>query len=176
MKRFILHTLAILALAAIIILALTWHIASTLSRADFTLPDSVHIITLGPSTTACALDDEYLEGMKNISKHGIYLPQLIPLLPQLLDENKQIDTVYINFGRCPIFLHTKYRNIPEVETRGSINYQLRFYYYDFQNTDWKGYARNPDFYLSLLTPDFWDLVKARKPRNLTDYEFGYTNV
>ena len=172
MKRFILHIVTVLLIAATILLGFTWYTASSIKRVDYTLPDTVHIIAIGPSTTGCALTEQSLHGFRNISRNGTSLPYLIPWLPRLLDDNQQIDTVLINFGRFHVFMGSD----PKNQSLQSIRDLMCFMYYDFEATDWDALARNPNFYGALLNPNFFERALVLKARHLTDFGFRYNRL
>ncbi|MCF0206773.1 MAG: hypothetical protein HUK15_05030, partial [Bacteroidales bacterium] len=171
MKKFILNIFVVLFVAASVLLGFTWRIATSLKRADFKLADTVHIVAIGPSTTSCALNEKWIHGFKNLSKNGTPIPELIPSLPSILDENPSIDTVLINHGR---FIQDV-RVCPKKESVQFIRFTTPVIFFDVKQTDWVSYALNPNFYGALLNPIFFSTI-ASKQDHLIDFGFQYDSI
>lgn len=169
MRRFVLNII-ILGIAAIAILCLfTWTIVRKIDIVSYRLPAETHSILVGPSTMQGSVNDTLIAGAQNISRDGTGLPYLIPLLPQILNENPQIDTVYINHGRF-IFM-------PRPSTAGAQKMQflrdkLPFIWKKRQIMEWSELLQQSNFYAAVLNPDIREVF--RRKSSILDYRFRFS--
>lgn len=169
MKRFIANILIVLLVAGCILSLMTWYDATSLENADFKVEKNKHIVAIGPSTTARALNDEILPDLYNMSRNAVWLEDILPLLPKFLDENPQIDTIWINHGRF-LFVHLgQAKDKPSLHL---IREKLPLYFYNKSQTNWKELLCDVDFYAAFLTPDFYNIIMSRK-HNLKDFGFRH---
>lgn len=171
MRKFIINILCVLSIGITGLCVLTWIDVSKLQRIDFKLKKETHIIAIGPSTTYQALDEEIIPGFENISRDGTDLMSIVPMLPRLLDENPQIDTLWISHGRFQFH--------PKSGGKGGANnqmqsykYKLPFIFFDCKETIWRDYIKRIDLYAAILNPYIMDVI-TNHPKNLKDYGFGY---
>ncbi|MBE6327945.1 MAG: hypothetical protein E7077_12985 [Bacteroidales bacterium] len=169
MKRFIINILIVLFGAIGILSIMTWNEATSLQRANFKLPQKKHIAAIGPSTTARALNDSIIGGLFNMSRNAVWLSDVLPLLPKLLDENPQIDTVLINHGRF-LFIHMG--QAKEEPSLHLLREKLPLFFYDKSQTNWNVLLSDIDFFAAILTPDFYNMTMTKKSE-LSDFGFGH---
>jgi hypothetical protein len=82
----------------LLILALVVSNYVILKKADFKLSPNINKIMLGNSQPECAYNDSLITDFKNLSNAGeTYFYNYLKLKP-LLEQNKQIDTVFIEFS------------------------------------------------------------------------------
>lgn len=170
MKRFIVNISIIIAIAVCVISLLSWHDANALRRANLKLSENTHILAIGPSTTARALNEDIIDGMFNLSRNAAWISESLPLLQTLLDENPQIDTVWINHGRFNFIHLGQGKDKPSLHL---LKDNMQLYFFDKDKTNWDELLNNVDFYAAFLNPDFYNIILANK-RNLSDFGFGHT--
>ena len=95
MRKFLLNIIIVGLVAATILCLFTWMGVRKIDHTSFRLPDDIHLIALGPSTTQGSVNDTLIAGLQNMSRDGTGFEHLAPILSKLLEENPQIDTVYI---------------------------------------------------------------------------------
>ena len=172
MKRFVGNLLCVLLSAGAILLALTGWQVSEINRVSWKLRPDTHMIVFGPSTTGSTLSEEYLSRFQNLSRNASYLSQLVSLLPKLLDENPNIDTVLINHGRFQLILAEDKENL---QLMRSIREALPFIYSDLEHQDWKEILGRKNFYGALFTPNLEQMITTNYT-NITDFVNGHTDV
>mgnify|MGYP004450359549 CR=1 FL=1 len=172
MRRFLFHILIASIFACTILLSFTWYNAHWIREADFKLSKSTHIIAIGPSTTGCALNEKHIAGFLNMSRNGTGFSLFIPLLPRILQDNPQIDTVLINHGR---FLFKQEPGKQENRIM-AMRDQVPIMFYDLALTEWNNLLSNSTFYCALLNPDIIQMFISDTPKHIKDFGFQYSEL
>lgn len=146
----------ILCVGCIILSLTSLLLSSSIHYTDFSIKPDTHTIVIGPSTTGCALDDSCIPGFQNLSRDGTQYDLIVPVLPRILSENPQIDTVWISFGRFH-FKHVGYGSTDV--TMQYLRDKMDLILYDPAQTEWGNYLTNVNFYCALFNPD---LLKASR--------------
>lgn len=153
MKKFIINIASTSLVSAALLCALTWFGNDTIKNADFKLDAEKHIIAIGPSTIGCALKSDIIDGFQNLSRNGSSFDVITPILPKILDENPQIDTVWINHGRLIFKLMTDTTSITENTRLQDLRYKMPLIIYGRETMDMKVLLSNINFYSAVLNPD-----------------------
>ena len=164
MRAFIFNIVFLLVIAGCILFGISWYDATSMKRVSWQLPAETHIIAIGPSTIGCALNEKHISGFANLARRGTELAYVVPMLPRILDENPQIDTVLLSHGR---FQFRRPTNRRWAEGLGLLRDRLPFLLYDVKTTDWKSRIHNVNLYSSLLTH------RVERRHSVTDFDFGY---
>lgn len=169
MKKFIINIVVVCFIASVILSSITIWDATKLQRISYKLPVDVHIIVMGPSTTGCAVNESLIPGVKNLSRDGsAYLSY--KLIPNILNENNQIDTVFINWGRYWA-VNSGRINVNEKD----IAYQKSIFPFILLNKDEINWGSNIITWLKLFTSP--DLMKILFRSNTLDgWGFGYIKL
>ena len=130
---------------------ITWYSNDTIKDADFSIDTNKHIIAIGPSTTACALKSDIIDGFQNLSRDGTAFDVIVPILPKILDDNPQIDTVWINSGRFQ-FKHMRGGTAATTNIQ-SFRDKMPLIIYGIDKQDIKTYISNENFFGAVLNPD-----------------------
>lgn len=168
MRKFIFNIVAVCLAAAFILCLITWMGVRKIDNTDFRLPEDVHSIAIGPSTMQGSLNDTLLSGLQNFSRNGTHLSYIVPLLPKILEQNPQIDTVYINHGR---FMYLPKPNEGEAQKMQSLRDKLPFIWYKREIQEWGKLLENSNFYAALLNPDWKEIFRRRQ--SICDYGFRF---
>ena len=87
-----------------------------------------------------------------------------------MEENPQIDTVWINHGRFHFIHLGQGKENPSLHL---LREKMQLYFFDKSQTNWNNLLSNVDFYAAFLNPDFYNLAMSKKVC-LSDYGFGHT--
>jgi len=71
-------------------------------NATFILPDDVNLLVLGHSHSECAFDDKFIGNFRNLSNAGQSYFYLLPKLEKVLEQNPQVEKVFIEFSNGQI--------------------------------------------------------------------------
>lgn len=125
---------------------------------DFSLPEEVHTVFIGPSTIQAAIADQLLDGAVNLGRSGTNYVALTPALEKILKENSQIDTVYIAHG---VFMMMTYSN-KDIKKLSLQYVQSSFPFYCL--APWEDYQqiflKNINYYGTLLNPSWRDFFSG----------------
>ncbi|MEO7982899.1 MAG: hypothetical protein ABI688_02335 [Bacteroidota bacterium] len=98
MRKLIIQTLAFFVITCgVIFLLLRWSNKQVSSKAQFVVPGNIQMIVLGHSHPECAFNDSLIANFRNFARSGeSYFYTYYKIIP-LLRQNKQINTVFIEF-------------------------------------------------------------------------------
>lgn len=168
MRRFLLNIITICLAAIAILCVITWAGVRKIDTVSYRLPQETHAIFMGPSTMEGSINDTLIPGVQNLSRSGTFLPYLVPLLPQILDENPQIDTVYINHGR---FIFMPLPNVAGFQKMQSLRDKLPFIWKKRQIMEWGDLLQQTDFYAAVLNPRVREVFSRKS--SILDYELRF---
>lgn len=168
MRKFILNIIVLCIAAVTILCFFTWMGVRKIEHVSYRLSDDTHSIVLGPSTMQGSINDTLIAGLQNMSRDGTGLPYLVPLLPRILDENPQIDTVYINHGR---FMFLPRPSVDAAQKMQFLRDKLPFIWYNRENEEWGNRLTQENFYAAILNPDWKELF--RRKSTILDYGFRF---
>lgn len=116
------------------------------NNVSFKLPQNKHVLILGDSHTALALNDKYTPEALNMSSEGeAYLYSYLKL-KKFLAANKQIDTVLLSYNFLSIYkIKDTWINGP-----GAIENRISHYASFFGSDEFNIFSTNPDFYIAAL--------------------------
>ena len=131
---------------------------------------------MGPSTTCYALNEKHIKGFKNMSRVATSLYNITRVLPAILDNNPEIDTLLLNHGRFQFQYHDKKNttNIIEQNNLQFFRQEIPLIFYDYKSTNWNKYLSNVNFYGAILNPDFRRIIESLKERNSIGEDYGYS--
>lgn len=158
MKRFILLLFSSVIVAIIVLGGVTMWLYHRWETADCTIAEDKHILVIGPSTTACAIDDSLIPNVKNASINGAPFYVLTPLLERILEHNSQIDTVLINHGRFQFYGMTDDMG-SDHSLQGMRNKLIQM----MSNKDqelWCLQVANINLYAAVLNPDLINAIRT----------------
>lgn len=158
MRKFIINIIVVGVTAATILCLFTWLGVRKIEHANYRLFDDTRSIALGPSTMQGSVNDTLITGLQNISRDGTGLDHLVPLLPQILDENPQIDTVYINHGR---FMYMPRPSVAGAQKMQFLRDKLPFIWNNRKNLEWKELLAQKNFYAAILNPNWKEMFIDR---------------
>ena len=93
MRKFLLNIIIVGLVAAIILCFFTWMGVRKIDHTSFRLPDDIHLIAIGPSTTQGSVNDTLIAGLQNISRDGTGFDYLAPILSKLLEGSSKISNL-----------------------------------------------------------------------------------
>ena len=167
MRKFLLNIIIVGLVAATILCLFTWMGVRKIDHTSFRLPDDIHLIALGPSTTQGSVNDTLIAGLQNMSRDGTGFEYLAPILSKLLEENPQIDTVYISHGR--------YMYMPRPRNASQkmqyIRDKLPFIWYKRNLKDCGDLFKQANFYAAILNTDLEEISRNRP--SIVDYGFHF---
>lgn len=104
MRKFIAHLTLFFSIALFLIL-LCWGMLYMTIRdnATFDIDNSTKYVVLGPSHSECSFDDSFIEHLENFSRSGESYCYTYAKLKCILANNKQIDTVFVEFSNPFIY-------------------------------------------------------------------------
>lgn len=137
---------------------------------NYTLSKNIHTVFIGPSTIQCAINDKMLEGSINLGRSGTNYTSFTPVLEKILDNNPQVDTVFLTHG---IFMVMAYDDESiQAEPLQYVHSHFPFVtiapWQDYKDI----YMKNINFYSALLTPPIKELFS--RTQTLKDIQFGYS--
>ena len=165
MRRFVINVILVLVTAACILVMLTLIDGTSLRRASHDIGSS-HIVAMGASNMSDAMNEKYYPGLRNLSRAATQLDYLVPLLPRVLDENPDVDTVLLAFSRLNALPH---KDVPR-PTIQIYKHLMPFIFYDIGQTNWKRILLDPAFLGAILNPDIEVIMKSRP--TLQDFDLG----
>lgn len=168
MRRFLFNIIIVGLVAATILSLLTWMGVRRIDHTSFRLPDDIHLIAFGPSTMQGSVNDTLIAGLINFSRDGTTFKYTVPLLPRLLEENPQIDTVYISHGR---FLYMPKPMIDATQEMQYIRDKLPFIWYKRYLSDYGSLFKKANFYAAILNSDLEEISRNRS--SIMDYGFHF---
>ena len=151
--RFLFFTFLALLPAPLIIL-MNHHLAS---RINWRLPAQKHIVFIGASLVAYGIDDSMTESAINLANGGERYMFTFLKLRKILENNAQIDTVFLECAPTDMFEHAddKYFRNNEMS-----EFYAKFYpLFGFEQ--WKLYKKNiPDAFSLIYRETIWDYIKG----------------
>jgi len=99
MKKFILNTILFIAVSVssiALLISVTNHCIQL--NAKFKVPDSISKVIIGHSHSGCAFNDSIIRDLKNLSTSGESYFYSYYKVVELLKQNKQINTVFVEFS------------------------------------------------------------------------------
>lgn len=139
---------------------------------DYSIDKSIHTIIWGPSTTACSLNDSILDNTINLSKHGSSYTQTYLLLDLFLDNNPNIDTIIISFGRFHFFYFNDNQLFSDIKNHHIANTSMLLTISSYRYIVKKTLGDN-SIYMDLVTQSLKQLIK-NNDYSIDDYMLGYT--
>ena len=171
MKKFLLNILIACLMAGGVLSWISWISYSKMRYVDYRLPDDIHSITLGPSTTHGCINETIIPGLKNVSRDGTDFFYLMPILSKVLQNNPQIDTVYIPHGRH--YLMTGKRADFEGQL-SNVWDKLPFIFCGMDKQELTEVLKDVCFYVAILNPNSEDAFLDHR-HSLEDFGFNCTS-
>lgn len=164
MRKFLLNIIVLSISAVTILCFFTWMGVRKIEYVSYRLSDDTHSIALGPSTMQGSVNDTLIAGLQNISRDGTGLHYLVPLLPRILDENPQIDTVFINHGR---FMYLPKPSVDAAQKMQFLRDKLPFIWNNRVNEEWGDILSQENFYAAVLNSNWKEMY--RRKSSILDY-------
>ncbi len=168
MRKFLLNIIIVGLVAAIILCLFTWMGVRKIDHTSFRLPDDIHLIAIGPSTMQGSVNDTLIAGLQNISRDGTGFDYLAPILSKLLEENPQIDTVYISHGR---YMYLPKPRVDAALKMQDIRDKLPFIWFKRDMKDYGYLFKHANFYAAILNTDWEEILRNRS--SIMDYGFHF---
>ena len=146
MKRFLLQSLAFIAITLLSIVAF-WAIICSTRNQTLKLPNNENIVFLGNSHIECAINDSIVKNSFNFARSNDYSEQVYLKLKLLKSYNPQLDTVIIGYdnvllsqkldkpvlGIISPYYYDQYtfEDVKEVVNHGSFKYVVSHFYEPF---------------------------------------------
>ncbi|MBQ0141701.1 MAG: hypothetical protein KBT06_02695 [Prevotellaceae bacterium] len=169
MRKFLINIIVLCIVAVSILCLFTWIRVRKIEYVSYRLSDDTHSIALGPSTMQSSVNDTLIAGLQNISRDGTGLPYLVPLLPRILDENPQIDTVYINHGR---FMYLPRPSVDAAQKMQFLRDKLPFIWNNRENEEWSNRLTQENFYAAILNSDWKEILIPKS--SILDYGLRFS--
>lgn len=169
MKKFLISLFVIFVVPTLLLTGVSYLKYGSWFRTEFKLDKKIHIIAVGPSTLSCALNDNHIKGFKNLSRLGTPYYAMLGPLKRFLDDNPQVDTVYVCFGRHAIY---RYTGGPQDYSLKDLRDLLPFCI-DNPNAEFRHQLyKNPNLYGAILNPELigFGSIYKKTPK---DFGFGF---
>ena len=139
MKRYLVKLTMVSVLLICVILLIGICRALVINQHTWKLPENKHILFLGASHVMYAVDDSMMESAINLTCGGERYMYTYIKLHHLLDDNPQIDTVFLQFAPTDIWEDADSKYFEEHLQSGF----LKFYWPYFHVEEWKVALKEP---------------------------------
>lgn len=170
MLKFIFNIIIIASTSVTILCLFTWIVVRKIDHVSYRLSSEAHSIALGPSTMQGSVNDTLIAGLQNISRDGTGLEYLVPLLPRILEENPQIDTVYINHGR---FTYMPKPSVAGAQKMQFLRDKLPFIWNRRKTQEWRELLVQENFCAAVLNPDWLEMFGSKS--SILDYGLRFSS-